>query len=508
MRKFVLLLVLFLALTLSLPVLAQTDGTVAPQIVDIASDLANLSYPSTRLDSGQFDLAGGTYEEGDMHVSMTGFVAQGDLNGDGQDDAAVVLNSNPSGSADFYDLYAVISDTGVLSALAPVEIGDRIEMHDLRIDNGEIIVDATIKGPDDADCCPTQEVEQHYAVQEGALTLSDQQELEAVLYGRAQLVPGGTFDPDADPNAAALYLGGTDRRWLDPSLVSVLSGAANGPAVDAQSLGTGCTGYIPEHPDVVLNWSEDSNVDLLRLFVLGTGDPVLLVVTPSGEVLCSDDYTPLVSAPYLEIADPQEGRYAIFVGSFEDSAVTPGFVVVTSQEFNPATLDLNQLFPRQANAALIRTAISATAMLVDAAPQVTPSVTITTTALPISTTLSGGGSLGAFNVELENSLCTGFISGIPNFAFDWSGQADQVTISFEAAEDTTLIVREPDGKFQCNDDFHGSTNLNPALTLTPMDGHYLVWVGSYAPDVTVEGVLTVSEGATEPTPLSSDSVQP
>jgi hypothetical protein len=481
--------------------------TAEPQIGDIASDLANLSYPSTRVDSGQYDLADGAYEEGDMHVSMTGFVAQGDLNGDGQDDAAVVLSSNPSGSADFYDLHVVISETGVLSALAPVEIGDRIEMEDLRIDNGEIIVNATIKGPNDADCCPTQLVEQHYAVQDGALTLTNQQDLETVLYGRAEIVPGGAFDPDADPNQAVLNLGGTDSHWLDPSLVSAISGSANGPSVDAQPLGTGCTGYIPEHPDVVLNWTEDSNVNLLRLFVLGMGDPVLLVVTPSGDVLCNDDYTPLVSDPYLEIPDPQEGRYAIFVGSFEDSAVTPGFVVVTSQDFNPATLDLNQLFPRRANPALVRTPISATAMLIEAAPQVTSAVPITTTALPFSTTLTGGGSLGAFNVELNNSLCTGFISGTPTFAFDWSGQADQVTISFEGAADTTLIVREPDGNYQCNDDFHGSTNLNPALTLTPIDGHYLVWVGSYAPDVTVDGVLTISEGATEPTPLTSDAVQ-
>jgi hypothetical protein len=266
-------------------------------------------------------------------------------------------------------------------------------------------------------------------------------------------------------------------------------------------------GYVAERPDVVLNWTEDTDVEALRLFVLSLGDPVLVVVTPLGEILCNDDYTPLVADPYIEIADPEEGRYAIFVGSFEDHAVTPGFVVITSQDSNPALLDLHQLFPRQVNAALVRTPISGSALLVDADAQVTSPAPITATELPYSTTLTAGGALAAFNVELGNSLCTGFISGMPTLAFDWSGQADQITLSFEATADTTLIVRDPNGDFQCNDDFHGSTNLNPALTLTPTDGHYLVWVGSYAPDATVDGVLSIDEGVIEPTPLGADSVQ-
>jgi serine protease Do len=487
---------------------SETAGQATVEMTDTVAygDLANLTLPLDLLESGVVTLTDGVFEDGELNATLSTYVEAGDLNGDGTDDAAAIVIANPTGTANFYYLYALLDEEGTLTPLVPILLDDRAEIHDLLIDNGEIVVAATVHGPEDADCCPTQLVERRYGVQGDALNLLDEQLVETVLYGAAGIVPGGTFDPDTD-GAAVLNLGGTDNGWLDPSLVSVLSGVATGPAVDAQTLAKGCVGYIAERPDVVLNWTEDTNVEALRFFVLGLGDPVMVVVTPSGEIVCNDDYTPLVSDPYIEIADPEEGRYAIFVGSFEDSAVRPGFVVVTSQDSNPAMLDLNHLFPRQANAALLRTPISRTAILVDAAAQVTPSAPLTTTELPYSTTLTAGGSLGAFNVELGNSLCTGFISGAPTFAFEWSGEADQITLAFEAAADTTLIVRDPNGSFQCNDDFHGSTNLNPVLTLTPIDGHYLVWVGSYAPDVTLDGVLTIGEGAIEPTPLTADSMQ-
>ena len=468
---------------------------------NIATMLANLAYPSSRVESGKALLVNGFYNEPDMYVSLSSHVAAGDLNGDGVADAAAILITDPDGTAAFYDLYAILGEGDISVPLASVEIGDRVEIHNLTIVDGEIVLVAAVHGPDDADCCPTQVVERRYAVQEEALAQTDEQLIEAVLYGAGRIVPGGTFDPEAD-GTSSFTLGGTTSQWLDPSLVSVLSGVVDGSAVDAQTLGADCVGYIPATPDLVVDWTEDADVAALNIFVLSIGDPVLVIVTPTGDIVCNDDYSPLVPDPYIEIPTPQTGRYAIFVGSFDDDAVMPGFVVVSGSGLNPVTFDSTLFFPPQLDPSAVRVPIDANAMLVDEAPQVAADAPLNVAALPFTTTLVAGGELEAFNVELDNPHCTGFISGAPAFAFVWDGTGDEVTLLFEAAADTTLLVRDPAGNYLCNDDSRGATNLNPAQSLTPTAGRYLVWVGSFAPNTATEGVLTIAVGAVTPVPLT------
>jgi hypothetical protein len=286
-------------------------------------------------------------------------------------------------------------------------------------------------------------------------------------------------------------------------LVSVQSGAAGAPAVDAQTLGETCAGYVPAQPDVVLNWSEDPSVDTLRLFILSTGDPVMTVVTPAGDVLCNDDYTPLVEDSYLEIPNPESGRYAIFVGSFEDAAITPGFLVVTSHDLSPATLDLSMIMPRVADPSLARQSLPAESMLVDATPQASADTTLSADNTPYTADIVAGGDLPAFDVELGNELCTGFITPEPTVAFSWTGDDGTLGVMVEADEDTTLIVRDAEGTYYCNDDAGGADNLNPALNLTAASGDYQVWVGSFDPDVQPQGTLTVGAEALTPVVLTA-----
>ena len=78
---------------------------------------------------------------------------------------------------------------------------------------------------------------------------------------------------------------------------------------------------------------------------------------------------------------------------------------------------------------------------------------------------------------------------------------------FESNVDTTLKVLAPDGTFHCDDDYHGSENLNPWLSLTPITGTYNVWVGSFATDVLASGTLTItSDPEAVPTPLTSQDL--
>ncbi|MEZ4660803.1 MAG: hypothetical protein R2911_24900 [Caldilineaceae bacterium] len=77
---------------------------------------------------------------------------------------------------------------------------------------------------------------------------------------------------------------------------------------------------------------------------------------------------------------------------------------------------------------------------------------------------------------------------------------------FEGEADTTLVLRDPDGVFQCNDDFDGADNLNPYLDFTPIAGIYQLWVGSFAPSTMVTGTLTITGASdAQPAPLVSDA---
>ena len=231
----------------------------------------------------------------------------------------------------------------------------------------------------------------------------------------------------------------------------------------------------------------------------------MVLVTPSGEVLCSDDFNPLVLDPFIEIKDPEVGRYAAFLGSFENDAVEPGFLVITSHDLNPATMDLAQMFPRHLDPRATSETLSLEVLEIESEDAAQPpDGSLSPEDLPYQHELTGGGEIGAFNLDHDNHLCTGFISAAPTFRFEWSGDVDPLVMFFESDVDTTLKVLAPDGTFHCDDDYHGSENLNPWLSLTPMDGTYNVWVGSFAPDVLATGTLTITGDADAvPTALTS-----
>jgi heat shock protein HslJ len=313
---------------------------------------------------------------------------------------------------------------------------------------------------------------------------------------------------DGEPFIGTLYLGGGEANWLNPALISTLGGNSEGNSIDASPLGAGCGFFIPPRPDVVINWEEQADVDTLRFFFLSMGDPSMVLVTPSGQVICNDDLNPLVLDPYIEIKNPEAGRYAVFMGNYEGDAIFPGFLVVTSMDLNPATLDLAQLFPRQIDPRGVPQPLPLDVLKIDSPDAVQPpNGKLSTSDLPFTQELTAGGDIGAFNVEQGNPLCTGFISAAPSFRFEWTGDAEQLVMFFESNVDTTLQVLAPDGAYYCDDDYHGSENINPWLKLAPSKGTYNVWVGSFSPDIQADGVLTITsdENAT-PTPLTSKDI--
>jgi hypothetical protein len=119
------------------------------------------------LDEGRWEdepfMAGGASQLSvglDRNVLLTG-----DLNGDDAAETVVLLWSNSGGSGTF-DYLAVVgrSKTGVPVNLATKALGDRVKIHNARIDGGRIIINTVESGPEDPMCCPGQKYRRTYAL--------------------------------------------------------------------------------------------------------------------------------------------------------------------------------------------------------------------------------------------------------------------------------------------------------------------------------------------------------
>ncbi|MEW6030694.1 MAG: Gmad2 immunoglobulin-like domain-containing protein [Chloroflexota bacterium] len=95
----------------------------------------------------------------------------GDLNDDGAEDAATTIAINFGGTGVFVSVAAVVNENGKPRHAASWLIDDRPRVNDLRIQNGTILVDAVIHGPNDPGCCPAQPVTQTYRLTASGLTL-------------------------------------------------------------------------------------------------------------------------------------------------------------------------------------------------------------------------------------------------------------------------------------------------------------------------------------------------
>jgi heat shock protein HslJ len=158
-------------------VIKTAEGPGEPA-ADVSAELTldalrNATYPSEWDESGTTTLTDGRYEgepyvEGGatrLVVTLVEPIAFGDLDGDGVDDAAVILVASPGGSGAFYSLEAVRNEGGEPVHLASYSLGDRAQIESLAIEGEKIVLKMVTHGPDDPMCCPTQQVEQTYALQ-------------------------------------------------------------------------------------------------------------------------------------------------------------------------------------------------------------------------------------------------------------------------------------------------------------------------------------------------------
>jgi heat shock protein HslJ len=134
---------------------------------------------------------------------LADFYLRGDLNGDGNDEAVVLLYTSSGGSGTF-DFLAVIGrdSNGQAQSQAFAALGDRVTIRDAEIQDGILVVDVVQGGPDDAACCPGQKVRRRFVLQDqdlveqesedqGRQSIADLANIEwrLVSFGRDEALP-------------------------------------------------------------------------------------------------------------------------------------------------------------------------------------------------------------------------------------------------------------------------------------------------------------------------------
>jgi hypothetical protein len=134
-------------------------ATLAPTL----KELKNASYSGIeglkspiKLTDGRWK--GSPYKNGSASrpvVSLAGdFRVTGDLDGDGTDEAVVLINYAPGGTGQMLHLAVVARKKGKIENVATALIGDRVQIRAVRIEPKRIFVDVVRAGPKDAMCCP------------------------------------------------------------------------------------------------------------------------------------------------------------------------------------------------------------------------------------------------------------------------------------------------------------------------------------------------------------------
>jgi len=119
-------------------------------------------------------LVNGAYSEnssGGYNVQMLDVYAFGDLNGDGIEDAAIILVENDGGSGQFVSLIVIYDSGGSPVQAGQSTLGDRVQVNSMNISTGVIHLDMLVQAPNDPMCCPSLAEKQSYWMISGHLWL-------------------------------------------------------------------------------------------------------------------------------------------------------------------------------------------------------------------------------------------------------------------------------------------------------------------------------------------------
>ncbi len=106
------------------------------------------------------------------HVVVLPGIQYGDLNGDGIEDAALILSEDTGGSGVFTSLVVVFSREGQFAQAQGVMIDDRPVIQALSIADGVVHLKALVHGPNDPAIDPTTSMNGEYSLLGGRVVLT------------------------------------------------------------------------------------------------------------------------------------------------------------------------------------------------------------------------------------------------------------------------------------------------------------------------------------------------
>ena len=146
----------------------------APQL----DDLKNASYRGLAGVEGSITLSDGSWQgvpyiEGGATVpaaELIGFlVVQSDLDFDGRTESVNLVNYNAGGTGQFVHLAVSRFDKKTVDNFTTALLGDRVQVRDINIVDGSIVVDMVQQGPQDGSCCAGDVVTRSWRLVEGKL---------------------------------------------------------------------------------------------------------------------------------------------------------------------------------------------------------------------------------------------------------------------------------------------------------------------------------------------------
>jgi|SRR5690554_799928 len=96
---------------------------------------------------------------------------------------------------------------------------------------------------------------------------------------------------------------------------------------------------------------------------------------------------------------------------------------------------------------------------------------------PVHVSVAAGGRVNARELGFHPG-CSGFFNPeAPHIKLHYLASSIAMQVYVSSAADTTLIIRDPNGQWFCDDD---SLAKNPAVRFaTPKSGVYSIWVGAF-----------------------------
>jgi len=132
--------------------------------------LREATYLSDYHPDGSVKLTDGAFADSTKMMSVRlAKRLDGDLNGDGSQDAAVFLTTSTGAGSVFIDMMAMLSDGGTPRFIGKAALGDRVGLDSLYMEDRDIVLHLTTHAKDDPLCCPTVKGVRRFAVEGGRL---------------------------------------------------------------------------------------------------------------------------------------------------------------------------------------------------------------------------------------------------------------------------------------------------------------------------------------------------